>query len=125
MTEMSRLANAVAANVRASFALAKFHSGAPDEPKQFYVYFVSAAVEGYPIKIGITTDKSGRFSTIRNAMPFDLVVFGYMPVETKSAEKEMHNRFRHLRLRGEWFQRTSELMEFIKNSVVRQEGDQP
>jgi hypothetical protein len=81
--------------------------------KQFYVYFVSAKVDGYPIKIGLTTGAMYRFQTLKNAMPYEIDILGYMAVDHRSAERALHQQFSHIRLKGEWFTRTPELMGFI------------
>ena len=112
MTEKLRV-DAMMARFKADALEKKYRSGIVDEPKQSYVYFVSAKATNHPIKIGLTTDTSGRFQTLKNAMPYELEILGYLPIEDRSAERDLHKKFSHIRLRGEWFERTDDLMAFI------------
>lgn len=122
--DMGALTTAVAANVRADEAIRKIRLGIPvHEPRQFYVYFLSAKCEGYPVKIGLTLNRESRFSALQTSIPYDIDVIGLWAVKDKSAERDLHKRFSHIRLRGEWFERTPELMKFIDGLSLSQHGD--
>src|SRR5271166_1885722 len=73
------------------------------------VYFVQA---GEHVKIGTSTRTEARLSNgqTMNALPLKLIgtVRGDRRLETA-----LHKRFNHLRVRGEWFWATPELLAFI------------
>lgn len=73
------------------------------------VYFMSAA--GL-IKIGVTADVDVRWRSLNNSSPVPIDLLGFYP-GTQSDERELHARFKHLRVRGEWFSDTPELRELI------------
>ena len=76
-----------------------------------WTYFAQAG-RG-PIKIGETDDVEGRIRALQTANPEELSLLGRIPCELHS-EKSLHERFKHLRLRGEWFTPAPELLEFIE-----------
>ncbi len=75
------------------------------------VYFISYA-EG-PIKIGRAIDIRRRINAIQTSLPYKVQVLGVVmgPV---GHEKWLHDRFRTYKLRGEWYSRNAELLDFIK-----------
>lgn len=77
-----------------------------------YVYFIS---DGEFIKIGFSGAPQTRLSDLQGASARTLTLLGMMP-STESGERETHQKFSHLRTRGEWFQdKTGEIAEFIAN----------
>lgn len=76
------------------------------------VYFVQAMTDEAPIKIGISWDVYHRFHNLRTASPFELELLGTI-TGGKEREQEIHRRFAHLRMRGEWFRPAPELLAFI------------
>ena len=85
------------------------------EPKrQNFIYFVTAECPDFPIKIGITNNRFCRFASLQTGLPYDLRVMGFLPAKDQTSETVLHRKFAHLRLRGEWFTRTPELLEFIE-----------
>lgn len=97
----------------AEVALVDYARGrAPD--KTYYVYFLSAKSENFPVKIGITEARAGRFRTIQNALPFEVEVIGMVPVKDPIFERRLHRQFAGSRLRGEWFARSPELLAAIE-----------
>lgn len=74
------------------------------------VYFIGA--EGGPIKIGKATDVKKRLSSHQTSNPEALRVYGVM----RGDESAIHQKFEHLRLRGEWFRREPELLAFISGN---------
>ncbi len=105
----------------AELALQKYIEGRPivvgaqtNQCRQTYIYFITATNREFPIKIGLTQSGKSRFGALQTALPYDLQILGCYPIEGPAAEKMIHNKFNHLRLRGEWFERAPELMEFIQ-----------
>lgn len=79
------------------------------------IYFISAdARERFPVKIGRSTSKAicKRLSSLQTGMPYRL---DYMMIceAPPHVEQEVHRAFAHLRLQGEWFKRSRELLGFI------------
>lgn len=64
------------------------------------------------IKIGYTKNIKTRLSDLQVSSPVKLNVLGLMD-GTFEDEAEMHKKFRHLSVNGEWFRYTDELVEFI------------
>jgi hypothetical protein len=81
---------------------------------QFFIYFLSAKAPGFPIKIGISTQHQARFISLQTALPYELDVMAIMPTTDPIMERRLHRQFRHLHLRGEWFERSPELEEYIE-----------
>jgi len=82
--------------------------------EQFFVYFISAKAVGFPIKIGISKDRHLRFMSLQTALPYDIDLLALMPTTDPIMERRLHRQFKHLRLRGEWFERTPELEQYIE-----------
>ena len=72
------------------------------------VYFVRS---GDSIKIGSASDFKRRSSSLQTASPEPLNVLAIVP---GLDEYKIHQRFAHLRIRGEWFRAEPELLEFIQ-----------
>lgn len=80
-------------------------------PPPSWVYFVRSGAAG-PIKIGYARDPYTRFMNLRTASPDDVAYLGHFPGGIEE-EHAVHERFAHLRIRGEWFRAESELLTFI------------
>lgn len=78
-----------------------------------FVYFIT--FEGGPIKIGKALDVKKRLSALQTSSPETLFVLGAISGGSEM-EASLHKQFSHLRLRGEWFRRESELLSFIEES---------
>lgn len=76
-----------------------------------YVYFIEA-IGTDTIKIGVTTNMKTRVSALSSSSPFELCVVYYFPGSLQK-EKELHKKFNHLRVNGEWFKYTDEIKNFI------------
>lgn len=74
------------------------------------VYFI--AWEGGPIKIGISGSNGDRITTLQNACPYKLHILATAK-GGRVMELAYHKRFAKHRLRGEWFERTPELLAEI------------
>lgn len=86
------------------------------------VYFIQADFEDFatgrmckgPIKIGTTQNLlGGRMKTIKTHCPTNPKILLLIPGGEKE-EKELHSKFAHLRLRGEWHRPGEDLMLFIE-----------
>jgi hypothetical protein len=80
----------------------------PPAPTNDYVYFVGAPGM---VKIGRSRNPHDRLVGLRSGIPLPLELLAVLP--DGSQERELHERFAHLRLKGEWFRREAELEEFI------------
>jgi hypothetical protein len=77
------------------------------------VYFIQVGADG-PVKIGKTSkDPRERLCDLQIGMPFDLRIRAVMLDETLGVEDELHGRFSHLHIRGEWYRPAEELIGFI------------
>jgi hypothetical protein len=74
------------------------------------VYFVADA-HGH-VKIGRATDIYVRLAMIQNGQALPVRLLATVPGQ-KREERETHDRFRSLRVRGEWFRLEGELREFV------------
>ena len=71
------------------------------------VYFIGAA-DG-PVKIGMAVDPLARLSGLQSANPRELAILA-IAKGGRQAELRYHWRFRAIRIRGEWFERTYEVL---------------
>jgi len=78
------------------------------------VYFIRSLCGG-PVKIGRASSPEDRLADIQRMSPFKLHVLLELPGGAKF-ERELHQRFAHLRSHGEWFQSAPELLDFIKEA---------
>jgi len=74
------------------------------------VYFIS---DGQYVKIGLAKDSYQRLKQLQVANPKDLKLIGVC-YGTIRFEKELHRRFESSHVRGEWFEITGELVDFLK-----------
>lgn len=79
------------------------------------VYFFKESAMN-AIKIGRSQNVRGRFDQIRNGMPQDLEFLGYMD-GSAAKEKEIHAKFSHLKLKGEWFQFDQSIIDFVQSNT--------
>lgn len=75
------------------------------------IYFILAKKTNL-VKIGTTTNMKNRFSTLSTGSPYELELLYTFP-GYKQKEKELHKKFEHLRVKGEWFNYTDEIKVFI------------
>ena len=81
--------------------------------KFYYIYFLTAKRDDFPVKIGITENRFDRFAALQTSLPYEVDLLGILPVTDPVYERRLHKRFSHARLKGEWFERTPELMKMI------------
>lgn len=104
--------------IEAMRALAEFKSNKPIPPKPLQgnglIYFVtSLASEHYPIKIGWSaTGMNSRLLGLQGGNP-NLLTCVATFAGTHDDERSLHAYFRHLHVRGEWFRRGDDLLEYI------------
>jgi hypothetical protein len=80
------------------------------------VYFIQLGSAG-PIKIGYASNVRRRVHNLQTAHVGSLRVLATIhrpALDALALESEMHRRFGHLRLRGEWFSDGDDLLAFIK-----------
>jgi hypothetical protein len=78
-----------------------------------YVYFVTCTTSlHYPIKIGWGKHVAGRMVNMQVGNPNLLTVLAAIP-GTYRDERNLHARFRHLHIRGEWFRAGADLLEYV------------
>jgi len=75
-----------------------------------FIYFIT--YEDGPIKIGKARNASARLKELQTAHPWKLEIIGVMAGH-ENLERALHARFSHIRMNGEWFRRTEEIMNFI------------
>jgi len=75
-----------------------------------FIYFLRS---GDLIKIGFATNVQRRISSLQIANPAPLVLLATMKGSPRR-EKQLHHRFRSLRVSGEWFSPGANLLKFIK-----------
>jgi len=76
------------------------------------VYFVQA-IDGGPVKIGVTADVTSRLAGLQVGSPQELCILAVIPAVGRACEVELHDRFAESRLHGEWFRPTEDLMTLI------------
>lgn len=84
----------------------------PSPSKPSTIYFITCEAPDFPIKIGIASNVNLRIRQLQNALPHSVAPLAQMP-GTYIHERILHGLFKHLHMRGEWFRRDAELIEFI------------
>jgi hypothetical protein len=80
------------------------------------VYFILDSYSN-SVKIGYSTIKGlkKRVENLQIGTPYELKLLGIVWGD-KNIEKELHKKFKHSRIRGEWFYYTKELEEYLNES---------
>lgn len=87
-----------------------FTFGYSEETSDDHLYFIEAE-NGY-IKIGRSNDVGKRFSSLKTSSPLHLTI--KKVVNNKGCiEGDLHEKFSHLWVRGEWFKPGGDLLEYI------------
>ena len=82
-------------------------------PAVRHVYFIEAETLGL-IKIGFSDHVRSRMRDLQTMSPDRLRVLWFIPsTDAPSLEREMHERFAHLRSHGEWFKPGGDLLDFL------------
>jgi len=66
------------------------------------------------VKIGTSGNPYARLLDIQAACPNDLEVLLVIPHGGRWLERELHERFRDFRVRGEWFYYSGEIRDFVQ-----------
>ena len=80
------------------------------------IYFIGN-VELGAVKIGISKNPEKRLVEIQTGNSHKLVLYGIIQDVKEDYEKKLHQIYDHLRLEGEWFKLTDELIHFIVNKT--------
>jgi excisionase family DNA binding protein len=83
------------------------------------VYFIQDG-EGGPIKIGTTGDLYSRLDSLQTANARNLKLLGYQ-TGGYGVERALHDKFDRSKIRGEWFEPSDEILEYIKNNCMRED----
>lgn len=103
-----RIKESVTETVRLAFSL-------PTDKRRSarWVYFIQCGpYDDDPIKIGVADDVPARLAQLQTASPWPLRLLGFIRGDFDE-EGALHDRFRHLHVRGEWFEGAPELLAFI------------
>ena len=76
------------------------------------VYFIQGEITGR-IKIGFSNQIDKRIQTLQNSEPLRLI--HVIPNALSDTESSLHKKFSHLRVLGEWFEGTEELIQYINS----------
>ena len=90
--------------------------------KESGVYFLTFAEHPQHIKIGVSRELKSRLQNYRTHTPFTVEVLLFIkatykvndPLNAKVLEKQLHEQFKHLKHRGEWFENRGALKQYIK-----------
>lgn len=83
------------------------------EPKEGgSVYFVTCALEDFPVKVGYAGDIARRMRGLQTSMPWPIILIAHMG-GSYDDERMIHLGLYKARLRGEWYARTPELVEYV------------
>jgi len=77
-----------------------------------YVYLFT---DGEHYKIGYTKDIKKRLSSINTGNAKNIEIVDYI-IGSKSIEKKLHKKFDHLKIKGEWFLKDNEILEYFKST---------
>lgn len=75
-----------------------------------YVYFI--ACEEF-CKIGFSADPEIRLANLQSGVPFELKIL-HTVVGGETVERKLHEMFSGIRVRGEWFRKTTALLAYIE-----------
>lgn len=88
-----------------------------------HVYFILAP-HSLAVKIGYTANGCAlRLLQLQIGTPEPLLLLGYMPADERYTEMFLHAHFQEQRIRGEWFQFTAAIVEFIRWACDRRAPD--
>lgn len=89
-----------------------------DKGKAEFVYFILNQ-DSRAIKIGRARDIDRRIKSLQTASPAQLKLIKTIQVhgskEVHAKERELHKKFKHLHINGEWFRADSDLLKFLES----------
>lgn len=77
------------------------------------VYFLQRGKNG-PIKIGFSRNPKQRITAIQAYCAEKLRVLLILPADAEKREKAIHEQFQRFRLKGEWFEPSQDLCDWIR-----------
>ena len=105
-----------------SYKMGVYYDVHPDSPASSLpamdgpcVYFMEA-VGLDRVKIGYTEWIQSRVSSMGSDCPYPIRLAAYIPGADRKMERSLHRQFAKCRARGEWFEYTAEIANFIKSS---------
>jgi hypothetical protein len=111
MYELRRETHAAVKALRAQMGPPRHLLRAPSPSVMARVYFIRVGEDG-PIKIGIASDPRQRRSSMQSGNPEPLIILKTVRGNGHH-EKQLHAKFAHLKIRGEWFSPAPELLNYI------------
>ena len=91
-----------------------------DKKIEKYVYFARESLQGL-VKIGMAEKLRDRFTRLKGQIPYhvdlDLLLIMY---GGRSLEKDLHEKFKDHRVKGEWFKPHEDILSFIKENTEKQ-----
>ncbi|ESQ10959.1 MAG: GIY-YIG nuclease family protein [Thiohalocapsa sp. PB-PSB1] len=81
-----------------------------------YVYFIEA-IGLDRVKIGYSDNPEKRLKQLSTGSPVSLSIYARVP-GNQVMEKEIYQRFLHLRVENEWFHFTNEIKEYIEANSI-------
>lgn len=84
-------------------------TGRPSAGRRGKVYFISSATL---IKIGFAVDVKARLARLNTGSADQLILIGALNA-TQDRERAIHDQFAAMRRKGEWFEPTGRLAEFL------------
>lgn len=81
------------------------------------VYFLRPKGQAGPIKIGCSAKPISRLRAVEIWSPVELELIGSVP-GSHNSETAIHYHFGDLRLHGEWFTATPELLAFVDETLA-------
>lgn len=112
LTERIRQA---AREVNVASALAR-RADRSEKRKPSFLYLMQMGENG-PVKIGVAVDVEARRRTLSTAAPWPIRVLYALP-NMAHREREMHDRLRHHRLNGEWFEPIPEIFDWFRMEAI-------
>lgn len=88
------------------------------------VYAV-AALGCCAVKIGWSKKIASRVQQLAVAMPFNVVLIGWIETDDESVENDIHMQLREWHVRGEWFAWTNEVRDFVRSRFTINMPDEP
>lgn len=104
-----------AREVNMASALAR-RAGRLEKRKPSFLYLMQIGENG-PVKIGVAVDVEARRKTLSTASPWPIRVVYALP-NMAHREREMHQRLRHHRLNGEWFEPLPEIFDWFYSETI-------
>ena len=80
------------------------------------VYFIHMENNFNVFKIGYTTNLKKRLEMLQTAHPYLLQVYTTIENVSRKKETELHHYFNKKRIRGEWFEITPDMIDFVCNN---------